>query len=88
MASDLRRVPSSGAVDVGYPTGHFGHLTEEDQALVDFKALLQDKGLYQPGPPPSHSDPTLLYVLLSPDGSAIALNNQRFLLTDGVCARL
>ncbi|KAI0910841.1 CRAL-TRIO domain-containing protein [Ustulina deusta] len=64
MASDLRRVPSSGAVDVGYPTGHLGHLTEhETQALADFKALLEEKGLYQPGPPPSHDDPTLLRFL-------------------------
>ncbi|KAI1302733.1 CRAL-TRIO domain-containing protein [Xylaria venustula] len=64
MGSDMRRVPSSGAVDVGYPTGHFGHLTDhETQALADFKTLLQDKGLYKPGPPPSHDDPTLLRYL-------------------------
>ncbi|KAI1160488.1 CRAL-TRIO domain-containing protein [Nemania serpens] len=60
----LRRVPSSGAVDVGYPTGHLGHLTEhETQALADFKVLLQEKGLYRPGPLPSHDDPTLLRYL-------------------------
>ncbi|RYC63979.1 hypothetical protein CHU98_g2237 [Xylaria longipes] len=65
MASDhLRRVPSSGAVEVGYPTGHLGHLTEhETQALADFRTLLQEKGLYRPGPPPSHDDPTLLRYL-------------------------
>ncbi|KAI1177013.1 CRAL-TRIO domain-containing protein [Nemania sp. FL0916] len=64
MASDLRRVPSTGAVEVGYPTGHLGHLTEQEaQALVDFKALLQEKELYRPGPPPSHGDPTLLRYL-------------------------
>ncbi|KAI0444292.1 CRAL-TRIO domain-containing protein [Xylaria telfairii] len=65
MASDhLRRVPSSGAVEVGYPTGHLGHLTEhETQALVDFKALLEEKDLYKPGSPPSHDDPTLLRYL-------------------------
>lgn len=63
----LRRVPSSGAVDVGYPTGHLGHLTEhETQALADFKTLLQEKGLYRPGPLPSHDDPTLLCVLSWP----------------------
>jgi hypothetical protein len=63
MASDLRRVPSSGAVEVGYPTGHFGHLTEhETQALTDFKTILEEKGIYKPGPPPSHDDPTLLCV--------------------------
>ncbi|KAI1352428.1 CRAL-TRIO domain-containing protein [Xylaria sp. FL0043] len=64
MASHLRRVPSSGAVEVGYPTGHLGHLTEhEQQALIDFKTLLEEKGLYKPGPPPSHDDPTLLRYL-------------------------
>ncbi|KAF2964326.1 hypothetical protein GQX73_g9242 [Xylaria multiplex] len=62
--SDLRRVPSSGAVEVGYPTGHLGHLTEhETQALADFKVLLEEKGFYKPGPPPSHDDPTLLRTL-------------------------
>ncbi|KAI0409491.1 CRAL-TRIO domain-containing protein [Xylaria palmicola] len=64
MASHLRRVPSSGAVEVGYPTGHVGHLTEhETQALADFKALVQEKGLWRPGPPPSHDDATLLRYL-------------------------
>ncbi|KAI0538063.1 CRAL-TRIO domain-containing protein [Xylaria digitata] len=62
--SDLRRVPSSGAVEVGYPTGHLGHLTEhETQALADFKVLLEEKGFYKPGSPPSHDDPTLLRTL-------------------------
>ncbi|TRX88875.1 hypothetical protein FHL15_010218 [Xylaria flabelliformis] len=62
--SDLRRVPSSGAVDVGFPRGHLGHLTEEEtQALAEFKTLLEEKGLYKPGPPPSHDDPTLLRTL-------------------------
>ncbi|KAI1360854.1 CRAL-TRIO domain-containing protein [Xylaria arbuscula] len=62
--SDLRRVPSSGAVEVGYPTGHLGHLTEhETQALIDFKTLLEEKGLYQTGSAPSHDDPTLLRYL-------------------------
>ncbi|GAP91947.1 putative SEC14 cytosolic factor [Rosellinia necatrix] len=64
MASDLRRVPSSGAVEVGYPTGHLGHLTEhEAQALAEFKALVEEKGIYTPGSPPSHDDPTLLRFL-------------------------
>ncbi|KAJ8117771.1 hypothetical protein ONZ43_g4126 [Nemania bipapillata] len=64
MSSDLRRVPSSGAVEVGYPTGHLGHLTEhETQALADFKALIEEKGIYKQGPPPSHDDPTLLRYL-------------------------
>ncbi|KAI1131561.1 CRAL-TRIO domain-containing protein [Nemania abortiva] len=65
MTNDhLRRVPSSGAVEVGYPTGHFGHLTEhETQALAEFKTLLEEKGIYKQGPPPSHDDPTLLRYL-------------------------
>lgn len=50
--------------DIGYPHGHIGHLTEsEEQALKDFKVLLEEKGLYKPGPPPSHDDPTLLRFL-------------------------
>lgn len=48
----------------GYPHGHLGHLTnEEEDALRGFKAYLGEKGLYQPGPPPSHDDPTLLRFL-------------------------
>ncbi|KAI1266997.1 CRAL-TRIO domain-containing protein [Xylariaceae sp. FL1019] len=62
--SDLRRVPSSGAVEVGYPAGHLGHLTEhEAQAFVEFKALLEEKKAYKPGPPPSHEDAHLLRYL-------------------------
>jgi len=65
MSSDssLRRVPSSGAAEIGYPKGHLGQLNEhETQALAEFKALLEEKGLYKPGPPPSHDDPTLMCV--------------------------
>ena len=59
----MHRVPSSGAVEHGYPQGHLGHLTEhEEQAFVEFKTLLEEKGLYKPGNPPSHDDPTLLFV--------------------------
>ncbi|KAI4864770.1 CRAL/TRIO domain-containing protein [Hypoxylon rubiginosum] len=62
--SSMHRVPSSGAVEHGYPSGHLGHLTEhEEQALVEFKTLLEEKGLYQPGNLPSHDDPTLLRFL-------------------------
>ncbi|CAJ2501854.1 Uu.00g047070.m01.CDS01 [Anthostomella pinea] len=63
-SGSIHRVPSAGAVENGYPKGHLGHLTEsETQALVDFKVLLEKKGLYKPGPPPSHDDPTLLRYL-------------------------
>ncbi|KAI0198078.1 CRAL-TRIO domain-containing protein [Astrocystis sublimbata] len=65
MGSDsMRRVPSAGAVEVGYPSGHLGHLTEhETQALAEFKTLLAEKDIYKAGPPPSHDDPTLLRFL-------------------------
>lgn len=61
--SSMHRVPSTGAVEHGYPSGHLGHLTEhEEQALVEFKTLLEEKGLYKPNDPNSHDDPTLLCV--------------------------
>ncbi|KAI7782592.1 sec14 cytosolic factor [Diaporthe eres] len=55
---------TKAALENGYPHGHLGHLTEEEEnALKGFRAYLQEKGLYQPGPPPSHDDPTLLRFL-------------------------
>lgn len=55
---------TKAALENGYPHGHLGHLTEEEEnALKGFKAYLHEKGLYQPGPPPSHDDPTLLRFL-------------------------
>ncbi|KAK2038720.1 CRAL/TRIO domain-containing protein [Colletotrichum somersetense] len=55
---------SAAAPNVGYPRGHLGHLTEHEEAqLAAFKKLLEDKGLYKPGPPASHDDPTLLRYL-------------------------
>ncbi|KAI1336014.1 CRAL-TRIO domain-containing protein [Xylariaceae sp. FL0016] len=63
-SGSLHRVPSAGAVEHGYPAGHLGHLTEhEKKSFADFKAYLTEKGLYKPGPPPSHNDPTLLRFL-------------------------
>lgn len=55
----------SARVEYGYPHGHAGHLTAEEEAtLQNFKVFLQEKGLYKPGPPaPSHDDPTLLRFL-------------------------
>jgi hypothetical protein len=48
---------------VGYPNQHLGHLTsQEDETFHNFKFYLQEKGLYQPGPPATHDDATLLYV--------------------------
>lgn len=46
-----------------YPAGHLGHLsTQQNEALQKFKAVLVERGLLKPGPPPSHDDQTLLYV--------------------------
>ncbi|KAJ0115741.1 sec14 cytosolic factor [Diaporthe amygdali] len=55
---------SKAALENGYPHGHLGHLTpDEEAALKGFKAYLEEKKLYQHGPPPSHDDPTLLRFL-------------------------
>jgi hypothetical protein len=57
-------------VEYGYPSGHLGHLNEEEEnALKNFKALCLEKGVYKPGgegEAPSHDDPTLLYVIFLP----------------------
>lgn len=48
---------------IGYPNQHLGHLTaQEGETFEGFKLFLQEKGLYQPGPPASHDDATLLYA--------------------------
>lgn len=60
------KVTSAGAHsvagrEIGYPHGHVGHLSaEEEDAFEKFKAFLQEKGLYKPGPPASHDDQTLM----------------------------
>lgn len=52
---------NAATVEYGYPHGHLGHLTaEEDKSFQDFKKFLLKEGLYKPGPPPSHDDATLL----------------------------
>lgn len=60
----LEQVPSSGGHDIGYPHGHLGHLSqEEEKSLQEFKVFLQDKGLYTPEAAEkkaSHDDQTLL----------------------------
>lgn len=61
----IHRVPTAGAVGEGYPHGHLGHLTpDEEKAFSDFKAFIEEKGLYKPGPPASHTNSTLLCVAL------------------------
>lgn len=63
---DLERVTSVGGHDIGYPHGHLGYLTPDEQkSFVEFKGFLKEKGLYTPpadGKPASHDDATLLYV--------------------------
>jgi hypothetical protein len=57
------------AVEVyGYPSGHLGHLSpDEEAAFKNFKALCAENGYYDHGngdnQPPSHDDATLLFVL-------------------------
>jgi hypothetical protein len=68
-AGPAHRVQS--AVEVyGYPHGHLGHLTpEEEDTLKQFKALCEENGYYNPGKgasePPSHDDATMLSVSYS-----------------------
>ncbi len=58
---------ASTASDNGYPRGHLGHLNDhEAEQLRAFRLALEDGGLYQPGPPPSHDDTVLLYVAFFP----------------------
>lgn len=61
------RVLSVGGHDIGYPHGHLGHLTgDEENQLRLFKLYLEKQGLYRPAPQPSHDDQTLLWVSVSP----------------------
>ncbi|KAK0667831.1 putative SEC14 cytosolic factor [Cercophora samala] len=70
--SPVEQVASSvstggGGDEFGYPHGHLGHLTpEQEKALGEFKIFLGDKGLYkraQAGGKASHEDWTLLRFL-------------------------
>lgn len=63
-AHQVKSTTSTAGQEFGYPHGHLGHLNaDEEEAFRDFKLFLQEKGLYKPGDPASHDDPTLLYVL-------------------------
>lgn len=54
---------SHAGAEFAYPHGHLGALSErEEEALAKFKTLLEEKGYWKPGPPPSHDDATLLCV--------------------------
>lgn len=60
-ASKVKSHASTVVAEHGYPRGHLGHLNEHEEAqLVAFKKLVEEKGLYKPGPPASHDDQTLL----------------------------
>lgn len=62
-AGPAHRVQSA-VVEYGYPQGHLGHLTtEEEAAFKNFKVLCAEKGYYTPGESEndcSHDDQTLL----------------------------
>ena len=62
---DLQIQSSPPDGEHGYPHGHLGHLSDnETEALDTFKKLVEEEGIYTPGPPPSHDDTVLLYAYL------------------------
>jgi hypothetical protein len=69
MSSDgpAHRVQSA-VVEYGYPQGHLGHLSpDEEAAFKNFKIVCEEKGVYKPGTddePGTHDDATLLYEFL------------------------
>ncbi|RBR26721.1 uncharacterized protein FIESC28_00504 [Fusarium coffeatum] len=55
---------ASTITDYAYPYGHLGHLTQkQEEAFLQFKKVLEERGLLTPGPPPSHDDPLILRYL-------------------------
>ncbi|KAF5572212.1 phosphatidylinositol phosphatidylcholine transfer [Fusarium pseudocircinatum] len=55
---------ASTIADYAYPYGHLGHLTQkQEEAFVQFKKVLEERGLLKVGPPPSHDDPLILRYL-------------------------
>ncbi len=66
-AGPAHRVQSA-VVEYGYPHGHLGHLSpDEEAAFKNLKLLCEEKGYYKPGDggdtPATHEDATLLWVL-------------------------
>ena len=62
--SPVHRVQSA-VVEYGFPQGHLGHLTpEEEAAFNNFKTLCQQEGYYKSGngedDAGTHDEPTLL----------------------------
>ncbi|KAG9230823.1 putative SEC14 cytosolic factor [Amylocarpus encephaloides] len=66
MSGPAHRVQSA-VVEYGYPQGHLGHLSsEEEEALKNFKVMCAEKGYYSAGlegGAASHEDATLLRFL-------------------------
>ncbi|OAQ99793.1 hypothetical protein LLEC1_07978 [Akanthomyces lecanii] len=65
-APPVSRVKSSASVAsaFNYPRGHLNSLSDQQEdALHKFKALLEKRGVWKRGPPPSHDDQTLLRFL-------------------------
>lgn len=68
MSSDTATPPPATRVmssvslgDINYPNAHLGHLTaQQEEALEQFKVILEERGAWKPGPPPSHDDALLL----------------------------
>ncbi|KAI6715066.1 phosphatidylinositol transporter [Diplocarpon mali] len=62
-AGPAHRVQSA-VVEYGFPQGHLGHLSDEEEtAFKNFKILCQEKGYYKPASaevPETHDDATLL----------------------------
>ncbi|KAL2070231.1 hypothetical protein VTL71DRAFT_13257 [Oculimacula yallundae] len=62
-AGPAHRVQSA-VVEYGYPSGHLGHLSDEEEAAFkNFKILCEEKGYYTPGESGTHDDATLLRFL-------------------------
>jgi hypothetical protein len=66
-AGPAHRVQSA-VVEYGFPLGHLGHLTaEEEEAFKNFKLLCAEEGYYKPGEGEdghaTHDDATLLYKI-------------------------
>jgi hypothetical protein len=64
-AGPAHRVQSA-VEEYGYPQGHIGHLSpDQEAAFKNFKLVLEENGLYKPGTgeeePGTHDDATLLH---------------------------
>jgi hypothetical protein len=79
---------ASTIADYAYPYGHLGHLTpKQEEAFIQFKKVLEERGLVKAGPPPSHDDPLILYVDLFLFKFMQLISTLTPLPTDVICAR-